>query len=323
MGTKSFFVFCLFFFLTGCASHRKNLSDDQVHKRSVSLATKCHETACAMFYRNLTQKSFPSDDRFYLSYEETDLFPLKKKPLPYQGVEATIHFPPLQPNSQYVLYCPFTGCPEAPELQVEIKTDEEGNIIPAEMFDELKKYNIKTNPVHIVLLYANPGYCSDWYLMKTSPFSSLHTTFTYKPIMTSGNDGRTLILNKKEPGGNILELLLKNFPPNKKVTIISTSAGSACTDIVTVKEDGSYDLAISAPVPGFTKGIYRITVLSDNGPLEISCEWDSSTLDIKRLIPPSDLWCGIFANPPIDHREQNQPCLDPKLTQVKQKNVSV
>jgi hypothetical protein len=246
---------------------------------------------CASNFRTMVDAMCPQVDRFSLSYEERSVsHDSSPNCLPYPFLRADVHFPPLDPNSTYILYCPHTGCPLQPEFYQELRTDEEGNLLLAQVFEEFQKNNIRCNMPISVVLYANPGYCSDWYLITPKPFSALHTTFTYKPIMVSDAEGRTMTLSKKEPGGNLIEISLAGFPPKKRLLLTSVSAGERIARVIDTDKDGLYTTMMAPQVIGAAKGVDHITISADGICLESSCEWDISTMDIARRQPHSPMW---------------------------------
>ena len=287
-----FFGF-LVIFICGCSAGRSEPQGAPNYQFSPVKIEKFTAVYCAMAFREAHRYFYPTEDRFYITYDEKLVLPLSEThALPYPGVNVEVHFPPLRPNTTYCLYCPLTGCPKQPELLQEFRTDEEGHLFPPSFFEKLKENNIHCNSMpFFILLYANPGYCSDWYLITcTDPGSVVQTTFTYKPITVTGTDGRTLTLCKKEPGGNIIEILLTNFPPKKELLMTSVSAGEKLTRVINTKDDGSYVSKMAPQVIGCTKGVDHITISCDGESLEASCPWDMSTLDIKRVQPPTDMW---------------------------------
>ena len=163
----------------------------------------------------------------------------------------------------------------------------------AQMFEVCKQRDIRMSGPTIISLYANPGYCSDWYLIYRDPFSVVHTTFTYKPITVSDEAGHTLSIYKKEPGGNVLELRLTGFSPMAKLRMTSCSAGEKISSVIEVGENGSYNSILTPQVIGFAKGVDYLAISSDDISLQASCEWDLATVDIKRLQPHSDMWTAI------------------------------
>ena len=136
---------------------------------------KIQDVRRALGIREAIRQSGSSDKRFFITCEVPETSFLSPNPLPYGYIEVLVHLPPLRPNSAYELYCPLTGCPVQPEMVIQYRTDGEGNPVPAEIFDELQKNNIRISGPQYISLYANPGYCSDWYLMHHgSPFSVIH-----------------------------------------------------------------------------------------------------------------------------------------------------
>lgn len=295
MNRLIFFPLFLMFFSFGCSGGRLQPSSGPSSQNS---ATKTfREVYCALVFRQFMQQSSLSDKEFYISCDENDLYPLSPShPLPYPSITATIHLPQLKENCKYVLYCPFTGCPQSPEVFLEWQTDDEGNPIPVEIFKAFQEHHVRLLiPCWTVSLYANPGYCSDWYLFSIAPFSVLHTSFTYKPITASLPDGKRLTISKKEPGGNLLEVSLRNFSPSKRLLLTSCSAGEELTKVIDTKEDGTYDFIWAPQVLGYKKGVDHIAVSCDDELLEASVEWDMSTMDIKRVQSPTYLWKLILA----------------------------
>ena len=254
---------------------------------------------CANNFRTMVEATCPQDNRFSLSYEERSVSqPSSPHCLPYPFLDANVHFPPLAPNATYILYCPHTGCPLQPEFYQELRTDAEGNPLLAQMFEKLQKYGIRGTFPIMIMLYANPGYCSDWYLITPKPFSALHTTFTYKPITVSDAGGRTMTLSKKEPGGNLIEVSLTGFSPKKRLLLTSVSAKEKTAQVIDTDKEGSFTTIMAPQVIGATKGIDRITVSAEDICLEASCEWDISTLAIARRQPRSPMWeCMQMYNP--------------------------
>lgn len=290
-----FFALSLLFSLCGCSAGRLHHPVASTQD-SDSATQKFRDVYCALAYRQSIQQSFASDCRFYLRCDEsTAMQSSAQHPLPYPHINAEVHFPPLRANCEYLLYCPLTGCPQNPEILLEMKTDSEGHPLPLGIVDECKEHNIRCLPSWIVTLYANPGYCSDWYLISSSPFSVLHTSFTYKPITTSLTDGRTLTVDKKEPGGNLLEICLTNFPPKERLRLISCSAGEEIIKEIETGKDGSYFLIMAPQVIGKRKAVDHITISWKDGSIDASCEWDMSTMDIKRVQAPSELWLKILS----------------------------
>jgi hypothetical protein len=249
------------------------------------------------------EQSFPQDDRFFFTYDESFIFPLSDScSLPYPKVLAWVHFPPLRPNSTFVLYCPLTGCPQQPEVLVELMTDDDGKMIKSTFVEENK--DICGNFDFMISLYANPGYCSDWYLISLKPFSVICTSFTYKPITIDDDEGRRLTICKKEPGGNVLEIVLKKFLPKQQLIVTSLSSGETISHPVETDNDGSYVFQLLPQVIGYTKGIDLVTVCFDGKRLQTSCEWEVSTLDIQRLQPISYLWKIWRSSSPYEHPKQ-------------------
>lgn len=285
---KAIFLSFFTFFSCGCSSARLHHPASSSRQRTATHQEKFGEVYWALVCRDAISQAFPADDRFYLSCEEAPVLPSPDDaPLPYPSISATVHFPPLKPNSSYFLYCPATGCPQQPELLMKIQTDDEGKPVPSQMLDGLKEHKIHCNMIFAIGLYANPGYCSDWYLLAGNPFSVLHTTFTYKPITSSLPGGQTLTISKKEPGGNILEISLTNFSPKKQLLMTSCSEGETISKTMITNKDGSCALEMAPQVIGFMRGVDHVTISWDDASLTASAEWDTSTMDIKRLQPRS------------------------------------
>ena len=261
---------------------------------------KIRDVRKALNLRDCVCSKFPSDERFFVTVEE-DLFHLSSPGLlPYDGISVRVHIPPPTPNSSYVLYCPLSGCPVQPEVIEAFLTDEEANLVPEEMFKELKENHITLSLKDglYVSLFANPGYCSDWYLLCSNPFHILHTTFTYKPIVSRDEQGRTLTIQKLEPGGNCLGIILQGFKPGQKVTMTSNSAGEILQNEREIEKDGMLSFLLFPQVVGKTKGNILVRFSYEGGALEAASEWDMAVLDIPRAGPPSDLWNHLSEGPP-------------------------
>jgi hypothetical protein len=307
--TATCFVFFIFFCIPGCA--RPGSSSQDLSKIETQ---NWKQVYASLTMREMICHQFPQNDQFYVSYAELlPPTPSKNHLLPYPIIDVEVHFPLLKPMTTYFVYCPMTGCPHQPEFFMEIKTNEEGTPFPAQVFDKFQKFNIKiANMPIMVTLYGNPGYCSDWYLMTTNPFSAMHTTFTYKPISVSSPNGQTLTINKKEPGGNYLHIELSKFPPHKQLRMISCSEGESIFFDITTKDDGSYELMLAPQVVGHDKGIDRLTISDGENSLEASCDWDMSTLKIKRVQPPSPMWPGVEAHLNMNNFIMQSPNYLPK-----------
>ena len=290
---KSSFAFCLCTLLCACGCSRHQ--GEHCFKTRRSWNEKRDEmvqnVCVARSFRYVVPEPDNSDERFFLTYELSEPPSSSPSPLPYGYIQASVHLPPLRPNSRCVLYCPCTGCPIQPEMAVEYQTDSEGNPVLAELFDELQKNNITMSMDQCVMLYANPGYCSDWYLMyHEPPYSIIHTTFTYKPITASDSEGRVLTIQKWEPGGNYQEVLLRGFQPKQRIILNIRSGWKTKNEELYTGEDGSLSRFILPYVPWPSRGTLYATVSYDGGSLCASCDWDISTLDIKREQPPSSMW---------------------------------
>lgn len=282
----------------GCA-RRRDRSVDVTQTFKQNQSQMVHNVYCANNFRTMVEAMCPQDDRFSLSYEERNVSqPSSSHCLPYPFLDANVHFPPLAPKATYILYCPHTGCPLQPEFYQELRTDEEGNPLLALMFEEFQKCgNLGSIPL-MIMLYANPGYCSDWYLITPKPFSALHTTFTYKPITVSDAEGRTMTLSKKEPGGNLIEISLTGFPQKKRLLLTSASSGERIARVIDTDKNGSYTMMMAPQVIGAAKGVDHITISTEGICLEASCEWDISTMNIARRQPHSPMWeCMRLSNP--------------------------
>ncbi len=181
---------------------------------------------------------------------------------------------------EYIFYCPHVGCPAHPEFLSIITIDDEGKVFFGEMKIPL---SIHTHALAI------PGFSSDWFLIPLNKeLTHLHTTFTYQPITASSANGRKVQLNKKEPGGNVLEIQLFGYEPHETVKVISNSEKEILVFNITADETGSHKSYIRPQVIGKTKGIDTITVISKTETLQVECPWDMSTLDIKREQSRSD-----------------------------------
>jgi hypothetical protein len=273
---------------------------EQGHNRSVDSSRSATEkqsrmvrdVCCASRFRTMVETMGPQDSRFSLSYDERSISrDGSPSCLPHPFLSAEVHLPPLAPNSTYILYCPHTGCPLQPEYYQEVSTDGEGNPMPAQMVEELQKHDIRCTMALMIMLYANPGYCSDWFLITLAPsFSALHTTFTYKPITVSDAKGRTMTLSKREPGGNLIEISLTGFPPKKRLLLTSVSAGEKIAHPIDTDNAGAYTTMMAPQVIGVTNGVNCITISAEGICLQASCEWDISSMDIARRQAPSPMW---------------------------------
>ncbi len=293
-----FFQFLFLLLACGCASSKLEPTHGAASGFSKSADAKISDVYSSIHFRSCVDQMFPQDDRFYLSYGEGSLVPLSEvHALSYPCLNVEVHFPPLRPNSTFFLYCPMTGCPVQPEVIMEFKTDEAGNAMESTIGDMLKLHNIQAQCPCFVGLYANPGYSSDWYILYSQPFSVLHSSFTYKPIVVSDSNGHQLSIRKKEPGGNVLEIALSGFPPKKELLLTSCSAGETMSSTLVTDTNGSSVTFMLPQAKGFSKGIDQFTISFDGGQLQAGCEWDMATLNIKRVQPPTELWdmCRSFA----------------------------
>ena len=145
-----------------------------------------------------------------------------KKIFPYPVMICTPHFPIGEPHCFYILYCPNTGCPFQPEVQMMCRSNSKGQIsMYVEQLSELfpEDFVCDTN----ISLWDIPGFCSDWYLYKMRSTEVYHTTFTHEPIRTRASDGREISLRKKECGGNLIDVCFSGVMPHETVRWLSNS----------------------------------------------------------------------------------------------------
>jgi hypothetical protein len=277
---------CSLVCVCGCSAGKGTESQSSLTAR----AEKIHDVQQLRCFRDSMRKLCTTDDQFSLTCEDPESPFSCSQPLSYGGIDVLVHFPPLRPNVTCFLYCPATGCPIEPELLVEYRTNAKGNPIPAQALKGRNVNDLDLSITHGILLYANPGYCSDWYLVYLKPFSAMHTAFTYKPITVSDKAGRTLTIQKLEPGGNYLEVVLRGFQPKQQLQFSSCSAGETITKTIDTDENGSYSCFMLPQVVGVTRGNERVTISYEGETLETSCDWDVSTLDIKRSEPYTFMW---------------------------------
>lgn len=245
-------------------------------------------------FRNDVKNAFAENKDFHITCDENNLLESDQNfLLPYKGVRITIHLPNLEEDKVYCLWCPNIGAPSNPERILGMLR--EGNdIILINIGENINPDFLMHSSDRITLdhpmsfvVYANPGFCSDWYLISNQAI--LHTVFIYKPITTSLTTGETVQFDKKECGGNFVEIFLKNFPKNTDV-VMESSFGR--DQVFTTDEQGrGYMTCANFPFlqPDKTKGVGQIKLLWDGHCLETSVEWDKSTLDIKRVQPQGPL----------------------------------
>ena len=288
------FAACFLLCPCGCAAH-KEANEGWTAEREA----KIKDVRMARHWRECVCGQFPSDERFFVTVEDGPLPLSSPGSLPYDYISVRVHIPPPTPNSAYILYCPLAGCPVRPEVMGEFQTDGKGNLFPEEMFKESKEKHITFSVENglYISLFANPGYCSDWYLICGNPFHILHTTFTYKPIVSRDEQGRTLTIQKLEPGGNCLEILLQGFQPGQKVMMTSNSAGEILQNERETEKDGTLSYMLFPQIIGKTNGKILVRCSHEGGMLEASSEWDMAVLDISRKAPLSYLWDHLLYGP--------------------------
>jgi hypothetical protein len=275
-----FFGLFLALFSFGCSA--LILTDTQVSLQKAVRQNTFLLAARIEFYK----RNASNEKNFYISYNKDSLVDHSDlSSMPYKCLKLDIRLPELQENKEYCVYCPNTGDPAFPEYVAGVKRTNKKieTIFPSHYPTTLSS--------HDPYVFANPGYCSDWFIFSVETGERFYSSFIYEPIIASLPTGETLLVSKKEPGGNILEISLNNFPPNKKVTLKSCSEGELFEDQFETSKEGSFCLPNFIPgVNGVTKGTDHISVLWDDHVLSVSVDWDTSTLSIKKMQPDS----GVF-----------------------------
>jgi hypothetical protein len=284
---KSYFLcFLLALFSLGCSETPfEALNRDPPLLRALKINTELFLTR-----KNCEVRHLPDNKDFYIRCNENCLLdPVENYSLPYKCVEIEIHLPKLHENKPYLLLCGNTGDPSFPVITVILKNN--GRYIEVKRPTGYPKTMPQPNILDKIPLgepfrcavFANPGYCSDWFLGCPKTNEEMHTSFTYKPHTVSLSSGETLTVSKKEPGGNILEISMEHFPPNKELVLRSLSEGEQVETMLVTEYDGSCCIPNFTPgVIGKTKGTDQLTLLWDDKTLETSVDWDASTLDMKR-----------------------------------------
>lgn len=263
----------------------------------VVLLLCCVIFGCSPKQKNWTSMSWGVRAQYCLDSfpvgPETFVMTFKKK-IPPRSIEGKLascpllvceaQFKNLVPGKNYVLYCPNTGDPEYPECEILFTYTEKGEL--REVIDDT--YHMY--PVESIqgVIPAIPGFASDWYLEGLDkPFSVYHAVVRYKPIVAKSSDGKELRVEKKECGGNMLFVSLSGFLPNETISFTSDSSGEAMPITVTMDSQGKHSYYSFPQVVGKTKGVETISIACGKEMLRVSCDWDMSTLDVKRKQPYS------------------------------------
>ncbi len=282
------FLIFLCLFLT-CSHGYSEEPNEDIDSFRNSFPHQYIETAKMIRFREDAKIVFVQDKDFFISCDEgKSIESSQNSCIPYKSIRIAIHLPKLEDKKTYILYCPNVGSPSHPELYLEVIKD--GNDIFYFNADCIAD-TVSLNKAKLLTIDVNPGFCSDWYLISSEPDNIVHTSFAYKPIIVSLATGETVQIHKKEPGGNMAEIFLTNFPKNTKVSIESTSSPKHIFET----DDQGYSVGIHLPSQhqDKTKGVDLIKILWDDRCLETSVDWDKSTLDVERVQPVSRLWTAF------------------------------
>jgi hypothetical protein len=210
-------------------------------------------------------------------------YPPGLKPVYSKKISCQLQASGLTPNTNYMLFCPNTGDPYRPESELIFRTDENGFMC---LLDQGEMSSIPFGLLYLELA-AMPGFASDWFLISLETKKALQFTFIYQPIQAKTSEGQELMLCKKDCGGNFIEIYLKGFTPHEKIHWSGKSEDQVISDALIMDETGSGMFLYNPKIPKSKKGTATISVLQLKETLKVSCDWDYSTLSIKRISPPS------------------------------------
>lgn len=202
-----------------------------------------------------------------------------KHPLPYPIVICEPLYRGIPPG-EYVLYCPHIGDPAHPECAIPINLNSEGfnvkKVVSTSLPPQMKPH------IPLIRFLAIPGFTTDWYLISTDYKKVYHTTFVYEPILAKTDDGKSMVISKKEPGGNLMEISLNGFQSGDEITLIAECENYSKKLRVTANESGSSTYRYIPQIPGKSKGKILFKAISHKSLLEAEIDWDSSTLSIRK-----------------------------------------
>jgi len=174
--------------------------------------------------------------------------------------------------------------------------DSQGNLrydIPKEDVDDLKDLVSKNggflkdvfDPVSLVIC-ANPGFLSDWYLQREGSLEIYHTTLVYHPLTAMNRKGQSLTVHKKEWGGNMLEIVFHGFTPHEEITWKEMNGQEEVKHKDRADEKGSLRLFLEPHATKAERGTMVIAAETADHALHVDANWDKRTLSIKREFSP-------------------------------------
>lgn len=254
---------CLLLILCGCSPKRKNLE------------ACLHEVKWCACLEQLPK----SNEMLSITIaKEMNLPPTKDGKNPYPLLVCQAQLNNLEGGREYMLYGPNTGNPEQPEFLCVFRYDEQGVLWKA---DDHGAFSLQIESIQS-LIPAIPGFSSDWFLLGTHELKQSHATLAYQPIAASSADGRTIGIEKKESGGNLLKVSLSGFQPHEKITLFSNSEGEKMTFKGESDDQGRYVSYVYPQVIDKTKGVITISFIASGKVVRASCDWNMQTLRVKR-----------------------------------------
>lgn len=265
-------IFCLAF--SGCVPvKQQNIEEMQTRTKVCSIFNARAKEGCFSMERF-------GDATFPASREHQQLFP-------YLGINCHPVFSHFEPGVYY-LYCPNTGCPIQPEyvMRFVCKPDGKMSCLASELEGNLPEdFNFEAS----ISLWGIPGFCSDWYLIGEDAPHVYHATFVYEPIKASNEEGQSLVIYKKESGGNLLEICFSGFKADEEVYWSMSEGDLVICNKIKMDEAGCYTTLIQPKDGKKEKGTLVVSLDLPTKPLQASVDWDRRTLAVRRIQPRSQI----------------------------------